>query len=87
MNLRYDEKPTPFVIAYYGSYVDKDTYNIIVEYADGGNLEDFMRTTTEPSTIHDTIELWDRLSCTLHGLAHIHGIPGSTRRGVPALVG
>jgi serine/threonine protein kinase len=59
MNLRYDSKPSPFVIAYYGSFIDNDTYNIILEFADRGNFEDFMRTTPEPSTGEEMIEFWD----------------------------
>ena len=85
MNLRYDNKPIAFVIAYYGSFVDEDTYNIILEYADRGNFEEFMKTTPEPSTSESMIELWERLSRISHGLAHIHGTPGTTSTGAPLL--
>ena len=87
MNLRYDGKPSPFVIAYYGSFVDDGTYNIILEYADRGNLEDFLKTTTEPSTCEDMIEFWDRLCSITHGLALIHRTPDSTATGIPVLRG
>lgn len=87
MRLRYDGKPSPFVIAYYGSFIDRDTYNIILEYADGGNLEDFMKRTPEPSTTEDMIAYWDRFCGITHGLAHIHGIPGKTETGIPVLLG
>ncbi len=85
MNLRYDNKPIAFVIAYYGSFVDEDTYNIILEYADRGNFEEFMKTTHKPSTSESMIELWERLSRISHGLAHIHGTPGTTSTGAPLL--
>ena len=85
MNLRYNNKPIAFVIAYYGSFIDDDTYNIILEYADRGNFEDFMKTTPEPSTSESMIELWERLSRISHGLAHIHGTPSTTPTGAPLL--
>ncbi|KAL8831869.1 MAG: hypothetical protein Q9191_000621 [Dirinaria sp. TL-2023a] len=71
--LRHDGKPSPFIVAYYGSFIDDDTYNIILEYADKGNLENFMRVTPPPSTPEDMIALWERLCKITHGLAVIHG--------------
>lgn len=73
INLRHDGKPSPFIIAYYGSFIDDDTYNIILEFADRGNLEHFMRTMPAPSTLEDMLVLWDRLRRITHGLAVIHG--------------
>lgn len=87
MKLRYAGNPSPFVIAYYGSFIDDDTYNIILEYADRGNLEDFMKSTPEPTTETYMIEFWDRLCSISHGLALIHGTPGSTANGIPGLLG
>ena len=87
MKLRRDSKPPPFIIAYYGSFVDDDTYNIILEYADRGNFEDFMKTTPAPSTGEEMIEFWDRFCRITHGLAFIHGIPGSARSSIHVLLG
>ena len=87
MNLRLYGKPSPFIIGYYGSFIDDDTYNIILEYADRGSLEDFMKRTDQPCTVEDMIVFWDRLSNTTHGLAHIHGIPANLSSGVPVLLG
>lgn len=87
MHLKYDSKPSPFVIAYYGSFIDNDTYNIILEYADRGNFEDFMKTTPEPSTGEGMIEFWDQLSNITHGLALIHGTPGSASTNISVLLG
>ena len=87
MNLRYDSKPSPFVVAYYGSFIDDDTYNTFLEYADRGNLEDFMKTTPEPSTGEEMIEFWDRLCSISHGLALIHGTPASAPTGTSVLLG
>ena len=87
MNLRYDNKPTPFIIAYYMSFIDDDIYNIILEYADRGNFEDFMKTTLKPSTIEEMIEFWDRLCSITHGLALIHGTPSCAQTDTPVLLG
>ena len=77
--------PPPFIIAYYGSFIDEDTFNIILEYADRRNLEDFMKNTGQPSTVEDMIELWDRLGCITHGLACIHGITDGEHGSVTSL--
>ena len=57
INIRHDGKPSPFIVAYYGSFIDDETYNIILEFADRGNLEEFMRTTRAPSTAENMIAL------------------------------
>ncbi|KAL8740664.1 MAG: hypothetical protein Q9190_006661 [Brigantiaea leucoxantha] len=87
MNLRYNNTPTPCVIAYYGSFIDDGTYNIILEFADRGTLEEYMETTSKPTSIEDMIEFWDRLSDISHGLAFIHGSPGDPTTGIPVLLG
>ena len=87
MKLRYDNKPSPFVLAYYGSFIDRDTYNIILEYADRGNLEQYLKSTPKPPTFQDMIVYWERFSNITHGLAAIHGVPGSAERGTSVLLG
>lgn len=87
IRLRYNQEPSPFIIAYYGSFYDHDTYSIILEYADGGNLDDFMRRTPEPPNREDMIEYWDRFCRITHGLAHIHGLQGSEIPGTSVLLG
>ena len=89
MNLRHDDKPTPCVIGYYGSFIniDDDVYNIILEFADRGNLEDYMKAVEPPSSVADMVEFWDRLFSITHGLAFIHGTPGGNNAGIPVLLG
>lgn len=87
MKLRYDNRPSPFVLAYYGSFIDSDTYNIILEYADRGNLEQYLKLTPKPPTFQDMIVYWERFSNITHGLAAIHGVPGSAERGTSVLLG
>ncbi|KAI4126118.1 MAG: hypothetical protein LQ338_003923, partial [Usnochroma carphineum] len=87
INLRYDNKPSPNIIAYYGSFVDDDTYNIILEYADGGTFEDFMATRSKPPSEEAMLGFWNRLCSITHGLATIHGNPGPEPSGTPVLLG
>lgn len=77
MKLRWAGKPSPHIIAYYGGFIHGDSYNIILEYADQGTLEDFMRNTKSPSTIEDTAIFWDRLFGVTHGIMTIHGNIGN----------
>lgn len=72
MKLRWNGKPSPHIIACYGGFVHGNSYNLILEYADGGTLESFMRKTKPPSTIEDVLLFWDRLSEITHGIMCIH---------------
>ena len=74
MRLRFAENPSPYIVAYYGGFVHGSTYNIILEYADQGTLEDFIRDTPTPSTIEDILLFWDRLFNIIHGVMNIHGL-------------
>jgi serine/threonine protein kinase len=72
MSLRLNGKPSPHIIACYGGFIHGNSYNLILEYADGGTLETFMRKTKPPSTIEDVLFFWDRLSDITHGIMCIH---------------
>lgn len=72
MKLRWGGKPSPHIIAYYGGFVHGKSYNIILEYADQGTLETFMKETKSPRTIEDTLLFWDRLFKVTEGIARIH---------------
>lgn len=78
MKLRWGGKLPPYIIAYYGGFIHGNSYNIILEYADQGTLENFMRKTMSPSTIEDCLLFWDRLSNVTHGIMTIHGHIGNT---------
>lgn len=77
MKLRWAGQPSPHIIAYYGGFIHGNSYNIILEYADQGTLESFMKNTESPPTIEDTILFWDRLSDITHGIMMIHGNIGN----------
>ncbi|MCJ1391817.1 hypothetical protein MMC18_004684 [Xylographa bjoerkii] len=77
MKLRWTGKPSPHIIAYYGGFIHGNSYNIILEYADRGTLESFMRTTDPPSTVEDTLLFWNRIFGIIDGLINIHGRIGA----------
>ena len=77
MKLRYGDLPPANIIEYYGSFVRDGTYNIILEYADRGTLDDYMRTTPEPKSFSEIMTFWDRFFAVMQGLVHIHSTLGS----------
>ncbi|KAL9036137.1 MAG: hypothetical protein Q9180_004472 [Flavoplaca navasiana] len=73
--LRYGERPPENIIEYYGSFVRWGTYNIILEYADRGTLDDYLRTTAEPKTAVEIECFWGNFLASMGGLVQIHGTP------------
>ena len=60
------------IVGYYGGFRHNDTYNIILEWADRGTLEDYMRTNVPPSSGKDIIDFWETIFNTVYGLNKIH---------------
>ncbi|KAL8747821.1 MAG: hypothetical protein Q9184_007549 [Pyrenodesmia sp. 2 TL-2023] len=54
-NLRLAGRPPPNIVAFYGSFIQDASYNLIMEYADQGNLETFMKRTPKPESVEDVI--------------------------------
>ncbi|KAK3645604.1 hypothetical protein LTR56_009044 [Elasticomyces elasticus] len=60
------------LIEYFGGFEYKGTFNIILEYADGGNLEQYLQGKEQPRSLSDAIDFWSSLFQLLKGLARIH---------------
>lgn len=60
------------LIQFFGGYKQGDTYNILLEYADCGTLEDFFQNVTPPSLGEDIEMFWGRLFNVIQALSHIH---------------
>jgi len=71
--LRYGGMPPGNIIEYYGSFVRDGTYSIILEYADRGTLDQYMKNTDEPTDIGEIMTFWKCFLAIFHGLDHIHG--------------
>ncbi|KAL8938633.1 MAG: hypothetical protein Q9211_003117 [Gyalolechia sp. 1 TL-2023] len=73
--LRYHDRPHANIIGHYGSFSRDGTYNIILEYADRGTLNDYLQATHEPTSSAGIMTFWTQFLGILHGLTHIHGTP------------
>ena len=62
------------IIGFYGSFTRGDTYNVLLEYADQGTLEDYFRNQTPPVDPEDTINLWQALFKIIDALRRIHEV-------------
>ncbi|CAG8949741.1 hypothetical protein HYFRA_00004061 [Hymenoscyphus fraxineus] len=60
------------IIRFYGSYIQGDSMNIILEYADRGSLEDYLRAETPPSRGMDIIRFWDSMFQLIEALKTVH---------------
>jgi serine/threonine protein kinase len=65
------------VIKFYGSYIYRDSYNILLEFADKGSLEDYFRRESPPSRGEDIIKFWERLFQLIKVLKAIHFVFGT----------
>ncbi|MCJ1271366.1 hypothetical protein MMC22_011266 [Lobaria immixta] len=69
------EKPTDqSLIKFLGAYKQGDIYNILLEYADCGTLEDYFQTVSPPSLGEDIIRFWKGLLNVIKALSRIHEI-------------
>jgi len=65
------------IIRFHGSYIHGDSYNILLEYADKGSLEEYFQKQTPPSRGRDIIKFWDGLFQLIKALIAIHSFLGS----------
>ena len=86
-NLKKAGRPPPNIIGFYGSFVRGENFNIILEHADLGSLEDFMQRVQPPSSIEDTILFWDNLFNVTHGLVTIHNTKEGNAKEPQTLLG
>ncbi|ORY67739.1 uncharacterized protein BCR38DRAFT_407683 [Pseudomassariella vexata] len=64
--------PSKHVIAYLGSFEQNDTYNIILEHVDGGNLLDYLKQTARPEAEKDIRDLWNSMLGLFKGFHRVH---------------
>ena len=62
------------VIGFHGCYTHGLTSNIILEYADGGTLDQFFATVPPPSTPEDRYQFWFALASLVGTLADLREI-------------
>lgn len=64
----------PNIVSFFGSFKHGDTFNIILEYANEGTLEDLMQNTQPPKKPEHLYELWGALLKLLQGLTTLHNL-------------
>ena len=76
INSNTDGKGWNALIEHYCSFEHDGLFNIIIEYADGGNLQELFSSSDidPPSRGQDIFEFWDGLLELLQGLHLIHSI-------------
>lgn len=70
--LNESDRPPNNIIGYHGSFIHGGGFNLILEYADQGNLQEFMEEHGPPPTGEDIIVFWTALAEILNGLQTIH---------------
>ena len=61
-----------FVVKYYDSFEEKNSMNIVMEYCDGGDLDDFIKENKKKSSLLDENLIWKIFIKITIGLADIH---------------
>ena len=69
------DKYDPNLIGYHGSFSQNKTYNVILEYANEGTLEDFFEKQDPPTRPEEIVRFWDSLCKILCALHLIHNVP------------
>jgi len=65
---------------FYGSWVQNQKYNMLLEYVGGGTLIEFFRRTKPPQTSEDRIKFWENLLDLVKPLSRIHELPISDKK-------
>ena len=69
------------IIGYYGSFRRGDTFNVILEYADRGNLKEFFQHQDPPSTAESIIQFWQGLFKLIYALRAVHNVEQFSKYG------
>ena len=62
------------MINFFGSFVHGSYYNLLLEYADQGNLEEYFCDVQAPSKIEDITSFWTELFHLIDSLMGIHNM-------------
>jgi len=71
-----NSKHSESIIRFHGSYTHGDSYNLLLEFADKGSLEEYFQKQTPPSRGGDIIKFWNSLFQLIKALKTIHSFLG-----------
>jgi serine/threonine protein kinase len=88
-NFARDVRPEPNLIGFYGAYIHGSTFNIILQYAESGNLNDFFfnQDTRIPSTPDQRLAFWTQLFGIITAVHRLHQWPGEEGEGAQSIAG
>src|SRR2546423_9385737 len=75
------------IIGFYGSYIQDGTYNVLLQYADRGTLEEYLATTPSPTTGEDIYRMWSGVFNLIKALKSIHDVEPINPDDPPILQG
>jgi serine/threonine protein kinase len=75
------------IIGFHGSFVQDGSYNILLEYADRGTLEQYLGNTPPPTTGEDVCRFWNGLFNVIKALKLIHDVQPTDPKDPPILQG
>lgn len=78
-------RDAPNIIDFYGSYVHGETFNMVLEFADKGDLERYFQDEAEPRDGQDIINFWKGLFKLLEALVAIHQVEPCSSSTGPAI--
>lgn len=83
---RFAKKHGNYISQCFGTFQQNGKRTIVLEWAPGGTLLDFLSRTLPPQSEEQVKKLWTRLSQLLHGLAFIHGMSPTDEASKPYLL-
>jgi len=71
------------LISFYGNYIQGNSYNVILEYADEGTLEEYFKKIAAPREPDDIHKFWTGLFGLVKALWSVHSVElrGTSREG------
>ncbi|KAK3331440.1 hypothetical protein B0H66DRAFT_467908, partial [Apodospora peruviana] len=75
---RQSQREQWHIVGYYGSFIQNGTFNLILQFANGGNLLDYYRDFEPPKDPAQIRQFWKNLFKVLKGLHTVHQITPKT---------
>ncbi|GME26801.1 hypothetical protein MMC30_005887 [Neofusicoccum parvum] len=72
---------SPGLTGFYGSFIHNGTFNIILEFADQGTLNEFFERVTPPSTTKDIRDFWSAMFNLIGAIMTIHNLQVQEENG------
>jgi serine/threonine protein kinase len=71
---RLKRRGVPNIIEFFGSFIHGRSHNLLLEFADQGNLEDYFHNIQPPSRVEDITNFWTQLFHLINALVGMHNV-------------